>query len=1058
MKHHTIRSVSIFLALLAYFTIYGQPEAKHHSSFSRPLFNVAYYNNLQWRNIGPFRGGRVNAVAGVPKQPLQYYMGTTGGGVWKTKDGGLSWDNISDGYFGTGSVGAIALAPSEPSVLYVGMGEHAVRGVMSSHGDGVYKSYDEGKTWKYSGLPGSRHIAGIEVHPKNPDIAYVAVQGAAFGPTKDRGIYRTVDGGDSWEQILFVNERTGAADISLDQHNPRVLYAAMWEHQRTPWKVNSGGAGSALYKSTDGGDTWEKLQEGLPVDMGKVAIQVSDVNPDWVYACIEAAEGVGGLFRSENGGKNWQHINKEKIITGRAWYYTEVVTDPKDVETLYVLNAPLLKSTDGGKTFSSIANPHSDQHALWINPDQPENMILGNDGGACITYNGGQSWSSQANQPTAQFYRVIADNRFPYHVYGGQQDNTTVAIASQTSGNGIGEKDWYTVSGGESAFIAFDPNDTRKVYGGSYQGHISVFDHQTGESKDIMAYPTVGLATKPRDMKYRFNWNAPIVVSPHDPKLIYHAANKVLFSNDGGREWKELSPDLTRNEPAKQGAGGGPYTNEGAGGENYNTISYLSCSPHDKEVIWAGSDDGLLHLTRDGGKTWKNVTPKDLPESCINSIELSSHAKGTAYIAAHRYRFNDFSPLVYYTDNYGKSWTKITRGFRGEDFVRVVREDPHRKGLLYAGTETGLYLSHNNGDYWYRFQLNLPVCPITDLLVHDNDLIASTSGRSFWILDDLSPIQQSVGQMLNGEMELFQPKATVKWTHQYDNVLTRPLGQNPLEGMTIDYYLPPYFPDTSHLVLSILDENGEVVRQYSNRRGAEDSAELEVLLPTNVGINRFHWDLRRDPIPQVPGAFMLPGFRGSTVSPGKYTLRLEGMGLDLRQSILVKADPRLEAKPADYQEQQDLLIAIECAVKDIHRCVQQMQDVKTQVEQLNGTLKRNTTVEDLITVGKEVVHQIDEWEKQLIQPAHTNMQDAISYPNQLSAELISLMLKVDTHDPFVTQGAKIRFADLQAQWQSMKRSLDGIIHGDLAEYNRLFREKDIPAVIVPVSARPQPKK
>jgi len=1044
------------LALLAYCALFGQPEAKHSSSFSRPLFNVAYYNNLQWRNVGPFRGGRVNAVSGVPNQPLVYYMGATGGGIWKTEDGGLSWHNISDGYFGTGSVGAISVAPSESSVVYVGMGEHAVRGVMSSHGDGVYKSYDEGKTWKYAGLPGSRHIAGIEVDPKDADIAYVAVQGAAFGVSKDRGVYRTKDGGNTWEQILFINESTGAADISLDRHNPRVLYAAMWDHHRSPWKITSGGSGSGLYKSTDGGDTWQKLQTGLPEKMGKVGVAVSRVNSDWVYACIEAEE--GGVFRSTDGGKHWTHINKEKITTARAWYYTELVADPTDLETVYILNAPLLKSTDGGKTFSAIPNPHPDQHGLWINPDQPENMILGNDGGACITYNGGQSWSSQANQPTAQFYRVVADNRFPYHIYGGQQDNTTVAIASQTSSSGIGEKHWYTVAGGESAFIALDPNNTRKIYGGSYQGHISVFDHQTGESKDIMAYPTEGLATQPRDMKYRFNWNAPIVISPHDSRSIYHAANKVLHSTDGGRNWQELSPDLTRNDKSKQGQGGGPYTNEGAGGENYNTISYLSCSPHEENVIWVGSDDGLLHLTKDGGKTWKNITPPDLPEACINSIELSPHAKGTAYITAHRYRFNDFSPFVYFTANYGKTWKKITRGFRGEDFVRVVREDPNRKGLLYAGTETGLYLSHNNGSYWYRFQLNLPVCPITDLLVHDNDLIAATSGRSFWILDDLSPIQQSVGQMLNGEMELFKPKASVKWTRQYDDAIAQALGQNPLEGVTIDYYLPPYFQDTSRLVLSILDEDGELVRSYCNRKKSADPQDLEVILPTRVGINRFHWDLRRDPIPQVAGIFALQGFRGSTVSPGQYTLRLEGMGLDLRQEFQVLADPRLEAKLEDYKEQQDLLVAIECTIKDIHRSVRQMQDVKAQVEQLNGTLRRNTSVQDLITVGKEVVEQIDEWEKQLIQSEHTTIQDAISYPNQLSAELLSLLQKVDTHDPFVTQGVKLRYADLQAQWQSMKKDLDGIIHGDLAEYNRLFREKEIPAVIIPMTSRPRPRR
>ncbi len=1057
MKHHTIRSVGILLALLATFKLFGQREAKNHSTFSRPLFNVAYYNNLHWRNIGPFRGGRVNAVVGVPGQPMTYYMGATGGGVWKTEDGGLNWNNISDGYFGTGSVGAIAVAPSEPNILYVGMGEHAVRGVMSSHGDGVYKSYDQGKTWKYSGLPGARHISAIRVHPQNPNIAFVAVQGAAFGPSSDRGVYKTIDGGDTWQRVFFLDEHTGAADLSLDKENPRVLYVGMWDHERKPWKIRSGGKKSGLYKSLDGGETWKRLDQGLPAEMGKVAVAISEANSDWVYACIEAEN--GGVFRSTDSGLNWEHVNKEKITTARAWYYTELVTDPKDPETLYVLNAPLLKSTDGGKTFASIPNPHSDQHGLWINPVQPKNMILGNDGGACITYNGGLSWSPQGNQPTAQFYRVIADNRFPYHIYGGQQDNTTVAIASRTSSLGIDWKDWYTVSGGESGFIAFDPNDTQKIYGGSYQGNISVFDHKTGESKDIMAYPMVGLATQPRHMKYRFNWNAPIVVSPHNSHVIYHAANVVLISSDSGLSWEEISPDLTRNEEEKQGVGGGPYTNEGAGGENYNTISYLSCSPHEEGVIWAGSDDGLIHLTRDGGRTWKNVTPPDMLEGYVNSMEVSPHAKGTIYVAVNRYRFNDFSPLVYVTDDYGKTWKSINRGFRGEDFVRVVREDPNRKGLLYAGTETGLYLSHNNGDYWYRFQLNLPVCPITDLTIHDNDLIAATAGRSFWILDDLSPIQQSVGQMLNGEMELFQPKPTVKLNAQELGDAVGGIGRNPLPGLTIDYYLPPYFSDTSSLRLRILDQDGTVIRAYSNQVQGDMGGrhESSLPLPTHVGINRFYWDLRRDPIPQVPGIFMLQGFRGSSVAPGKYTIQLEGMGLDLKQECEILPDPRLVAKKRHFSEQQEVLVTIESAVKDIHQSVQQMQDVKAQVEQLNGTLLKNATVEDLVTVGKEVVLQIDEWEKQLVQPELTNFQDAISYPNQLSAELINLMFKVDTHDPVVTLGAKNRLADLLQQWNDMKNDLEGIIHGDLAEYNRLFREKEIPAVIVPLSSRPRPQ-
>ena len=1049
MRHLSFGSAILALVILSLPAL-GQKSSDRVND----IFNPGLYNELKWRNIGPFRGGRSNAVCGVPGKPMLYYMGTTGGGIWKTEDAGISWKNISDGQFNTGSVGAIAVAESDPNIIYAGMGEHAVRGVMTSHGDGVYKSYDGGKTWTHLGLVNARHIAAIRIHPQNPDQVYVAVQGAVHGPTEDRGIYRSNDGGLNWRKVLYVDENTGACDLSMDWHNPRILYAGMWDHRRTPWTIRSGGPGSGLYKSTDGGESWEKLMDGLPEEMGKVAIDVSRANPEVVYANIEAEQ--GGVFRSDDGGLNWKQTNKQRLTVARAWYYIEIFADPVDTETVYVLNAPMLKSSDGGKTFSRISNPHSDQHDLWINPANPANMILGNDGGATVTFNGGQSWSSQQNQPTAQFYRVIADNRFPYYLYAGQQDNSTVAIASRTNSRGISWKDWYPVAGGESAFLAFDPDNPRLVYGGSYQGNISVYDHATRSRKDIMAYPVVGLASVPKESRFRFNWNAPIVVSPQDPSTIYHGANKVLRTRDGGMSWEVISPDVTRNDPEKQGQGGGPFTNEGAGGENYNTISYMTCSSHEAGVVWVGSDDGLVHLSQDDGKSWNNVTPEGIGEGIINSIEVSPHSPASAYIVATRYKFNDFTPLIYFTDDYGKSWSKITNGIAEEDFVRVVREDPTQKGLLYAGTETGLYLSFNNGQKWYPFQLNLPVCPINDLTIKDNDLIAATSGRAFWILDDLSSIQQSRGQLMNGHTQLFAPKASVRLDAPSSTQASANFGQNPKTGLIIDYYLPQAL-DTIELKLRILDTEGHVLRTYTNTKEKnfkryEGGPSPQTQLPAKKGVNRFNWDLRRDALPSIPNVFVYGDYRGGLVAPGEYLLQLITQGDTIQQNCTLLADPRLEATNQDYFSQQEVLVKIENTVKEIHHSVNRMREIKKQVGTLNKFLEKLDSTQHLIKSGEEVIKKIDEWERGLIQPDQKTFQDVINFPNQLNAELLDLKNRIDTHDPRVTKGARERLGDLSEKWAQHKEAMKEIIDVDIAGFNQHYKKQDIPALIVPDSA------
>lgn len=1037
--------------LLSTFSL-AQKTSMVAQHFFDDLFTPSLYDRLQWRNIGPFRGGRSVAVAGLPGQPLVYFMGSAGGGLWRTEDAGQTWENVSDGYFMAGSIGAIAVAPSDPNIVYVGTGEHTVRGVMTSAGAGVYKSFDGGQTWSSLGLPNSQHIASICVHPQDPEVVFAAVQGALFGTSEERGVYKSRDGGITWRQVLYVDESTGAADLSMDENNPRVLYAAMWDHQRDPWKIRSGGDGSAIYKSSDGGESWVKLHGGLPRQMGKAGVDVSPANSNIVYANIEAEN--GGVFRSDDAGQTWRRISNDRRTITRAWYYMKIVADPVDEETVYVLNESLLKSIDGGRSFEGIAVPHVDQHGLWINPRQPRNMILANDGGACVSFNGGRTWSTQQNQPTGQFYRVIADRQFPYRIYGAQQDNTTISIASRTAGEGIGDQDWYPVSGCESGFIAFDPDQPDRIYGGCYQGLISVYDQATRMEKNIMAYPEIGLAEAPKNLRYRFNWNAPIVASPHNPSVIYHAAQVVLRTEDEGAHWKVISPDLTRNDTTKQERGGGPYTNEGAGAEVYNTISYLSCSPHDPQTLWVGTDDGLVHLTQNEGKTWENVTPPDLGEARINSIEVSPHRLGGAYVVATRYKFNDPRPYIYRTDDYGKTWEFIVNGISDRHFARVVREDPQRPGLLYAGTERGFYLSYNNGKKWRRFRLNLPVCPITDLTIADNDLIAATAGRGFWILDDLGVLRHSLGNLSDDRPHLYPPKPTVRFASRGGGRSPAGMGQNPPAGMAIDYYLPYTVVDTAAIQLQILNKEGTVIRTYSNLPDTnylsyQGGPAPERTLPSLLGINRFTWDLRRSPAPGVPNVFIFGGYRGGMVAPGQYVIRLLTPRDTLEQPAEVLPDPRLQVEATDFAQQEEMLRRIEESVCGIHQSIQKMRAVKQQIEHLNRSIRELESAQPVVKKGRALCQQIDRWEATLVETRQKVYQDVINFPNRLSAAFMTLHAQVDAHDPRVTAGARHRLADLTEEWRRRRQQMEHLIKVEVAEYNRLFREKQIPAVVVP---------
>ncbi len=1046
-----MKIIQLVLVVLLFFPSNSEAQRRKKKTVSPNIvFNDSVYHGLKWRNIGPFRGGRSVASSGVVGQPMTYYMGSTGGGIWKTTNDGITWKNISDGQLNTGTVGAIAVSESNPNIVVAGMGEHAARGVMTSMGDGVYKSTDGGKTWKHIGLDETRHISDVIINPKNPNIIFVAAQGAQYGASKERGIYRSLDGGTTWENVLFVDENTGASSLTMDMKNPLILYAAMWQHTRYPWTMESGGTSSGIYKSNDGGTTWEKLKEGLPDEFGKVGISVSRANPELVFAVIEAEGKKGGVYRSDDAGKKWKQVNSDRINIARSWYYMEIFADPQDENLVYVLNAPVTKSIDGGKTFTPLPTPHGDNHHLWINPNDNTKMINSNDGGANISNNGGKSWSTQQNQATAQFYRVITDNLVPYNVYGGQQDNSAIAIASRTNDGGIDWKDWYSVAGCESAYLAFDPDNPEVVYGGCYQGIIEKWVKASREGKAIKEYPELGLGKVPKDFKFRYNWNAPIISSPHDRNTIYHAGNVVFKTTDGGHSWDVISPDLTRNEIEKQGPGGGPYTNEAAGGENYNTLMYLVESPHEQGVLYAGSDDGLVHITKDGGNNWTNITPPNLPEGIINSIEVSPHDAATAYITVMRYKFMDLKPYIFKTTNYGETWTKITDGFEDKHtFVRVVREDKKKKGLLYAGTETGLYVFLDDGQNWQKFQLNLPVVPINDLVIQDNDLVAATAGRSFWILDDLGAIQNSFDT--TEKLKIFKPKDTYRIFGGSPEKPVPGLGQNPKQGITFDYYLPKE-ADSLDLKLEVL-QNGKTIRTLTNEKAKDFKSwpggpPKPVVLPSKKGYNRFTWDFSKDPLPSIDKVFVFGNYNGASVAPGNYTLRLTLENETVETYATILPNPKINATEAEYAEQQEVLNQIENTVRSMHEAVNQMRSAKSQLESYNKLLKNNEDADELVKLGDSLIKRIEIWEEKLIQPKQKTFQDVINFNNRLNADFMHLKGFVDSAEPKVTEGAKERLRDLMAQWRIFENEKNDIVTNEMSNYNELYKTLKLPAILL----------
>jgi len=959
----------LILSLNAYADIFAQKKDN-----SIDTINPAYFKSLTWRNIGPFRGGRSSTVTGVPGKPNLFYFGSSGGGVWRTTDAGNSWENISDGFFG-GSIGSVAVSTSDNNVIYAGQGEETVRGNVSS-GFGIWKSNDAGKTWTDMGLKETRHIGRIRIHPDNPDILYVAAMGDLFKDTESRGVYKSTDGGATWTKILFVDSGSGAIDLILDPSNPRVVYASTWTFRRTPYSFSSGGEGSKLWKSTDEGKTWTELSKkpGFPSGLlGIIGITVSPVNPDRVWAIVEN-EPNGGLYRSEDGGENWMLVNNQRSIRQRAWYYSRIYADPKDEDNLYVMNVRYHFSKDGGRTFKKKAAPHGDHHDLWIDPNDSKRMIIADDGGAQISFDGGENWTSYFNQPTAQFYRINTDNHFPFRIYAAQQDNSSIRIAHRSKGPFITESDWERTAGGEAGHHAIE-NDNETVYGGEYGGFMLRYNHETGEKQATNVWPDNPLGHGVENMKYRFQWNYPIFISPHDPSYLYTFSNHVHLSTDKGRSWKTISPDLTTNDTTKQGPSGGEITKDNTAVEYYCTIFSAVPSLFDKGVIWTGSDDGLIYITRDAGDNWTNITPGDLPEfTQINSLEADPFHAGGLYVAATRYRWGDYTPYLYYTGDYGQTWDRIDKGIDRLHFIRVIRADTNREGLLYAGTEYGLYISFNNGKNWQEFQNNLPIVPITDLRVKDRHLIAGTQGRSIWILDDLSPLYEMETDW-EKEMYLFGPKPT--WLMDgWHGGKSRTKGENHPSGAIINYYLKKVDTLTNTYSLRFLDNAGNQLVSYSSRSERKDYGWIP-----KEGANRFIWNLRAEGVKRIKGMILWGAFQqGPRVVPGDYRVQLIVNEDTLTVPLQINLDPRVTASQEDIQAQYDFLSDIRLNMDSINMVILNIRKVNKKlkgIKDLTSDTMFIAKIDSLIGKGKTI-------EESLYQTKNRSPQDPLNFPIRLN--------------------------------------------------------------------------
>jgi len=1037
MRIHNILTKSILFGLIT-FTFLGATER-----FKEELFKA-----MKYRNIGPFRGGRSAAVTGVPGDKFIAYFGGTGGGVWNTKNGGQTWNNLSDGYYG-GSIGAVTVSEWDSNVIYVGGGEVTVRGNVS-HGNGVWKSTDAGKTWKFKGLKDSHRIPRIRIHPRNPDLVYVAALGHLSGPNDERGVYRSKDGGDNWEKVLFINDEVGACDLILDPNNPRIIYASTWRIKRTPYSLESGGQGSGLWKSTDGGDTWEDItkSKGLPEGMvGIIGVTISPLNSDRVWALIESKK--GGLFRSDDGGETWKKTSSDNNLRQRAWYYTRIYADTENEDILYVLNVQFWRSKDGGKTFNSIRTPHGDHHDLWIDPMDSKHLIIADDGGGQVSFDAGATWSTYHNQPTAQFYRADVDNQFPYRVYAGQQDNSTVSIASRTTGGGITERDYYSVGGGESAHVAPHPDDPNIVYAGSYSGFLTRYNHVTGERRNITVYPENPMGHGVKDMKYRFQWNFPIEFDPHDANTLYVGSQHLHKSTDEGESWELISPDLTTNTLAMQDESGGPITKDDTGVEYYCTIFVITPSHQEKGVIWIGTDDGKVHITKNGGKSWTDITPNNMPKwGMVNSIDQSPHNPGTAYMAVTRYKLDDFKPYLFKTDNYGKSWKLISRGIPEDAFTRVIREDPMKKGLLYAGTETGVYVSFDDGKNWQSFQLNLPIVPVTDLVVKENDLVVATQGRSFWILDDLTPLHQLTNKVAGSTSHMFKPRDTYRLPGGGGWGGPSPTwGANPPNGVMAFYYLKEALGKDDKFKLEFMESDGDVIKTFSNKKDRKNPSPVA---ETKKGMNRFVWDMRYPDAKKVPNAVMWGGRHiGPKAVPGEYKVKITLNGKSQTQSFNILKDPRINTTQSDFQDQFDLLMDIRNRTTEINEKILTIRSIKDQINTLTGLMKESGFKDENVTkAGKELVKSLSTIEERLIQVKSKSRQDPLNYPIRLDNKIAALVGVVSSVDARPTAQSYDVLEDLVAQAQVHYKKLNKVLTNDLYKFNNMVSEAAVPAVMI----------
>ena len=1037
--HYSFFSLAlIFFISLSSSPLFAQKKSKKNKTTTIQTYDQSLFGGMEWRLVGPFRGGRAGTAVGVANNPLLYYMGTAGGGVWRTQNGGNTWECISDGYFG-GSIGAVAVAESDPNIIYVGEGEQTVRGNVSS-GKGLWRSSDGGKTWTAIGLKESEHIGRIRIHPNNPNWVYVAVMGNLWKPNNMRGVYRSKDGGQNWERILFESNKAGAVDLIFDPNNPRIMYASTWEIKRNAYRMDSGGPGSHLWKSIDGGDSWKKLthHQGLPKGVwGIVGIAVSPVNSERLWAIIEAED--GGVFRSEDAGKTWEKVNSDRALRQRAWYYSRIYADTQNEDIVYVCNVSFWRSKNGGLSFESIRTPHSDHHDLWIDPNNNQRMVVADDGGAQVSTDAGENWTTYYNQPTAQFYRVTTDNHFPYRIYGAQQDNSTIRILHRSSGSNIGESDWERSAGGESAHLAPDPNNPDIVYGGTYKGYMMRYDHSTGQVRSTNVWPDNPAGSGAEVMKYRFNWNFPLFFSPHNPQKLYAASNHLHVTYNEGQSWEVISPDLTRNDPRTIQSSGGPITQDNTGVEYYATIFAATESPYEEGLIWAGSDDGLLHISRDGGKNWENVSPPMSPkQNMINCIDVHPSIKGGAYVAATSYKFGDYTPYLYKTTDYGKTWELITNGIPQTHYTRAIRADLSRLGLLYAGTEWGMYVSFDDGKNWQSLQINLPIASIRDLHLRDDNLIAATHGRSFWMIDDLKPLQQLSDAIAKKDFYLYEPKAAYRMAQSsgWGSPNYQLVGKNHPNGVLLNYFVNNY-TDSADIKLEILEMDGDLVRTFSNTAKKKHKK-----LKVKKGGNDFVWDMRYEGFKEFPGMVLYSSpNRGPKAIPGTYKARLSVNGNSVEQSFEIKKDPRLPNTMEDYQQQFHFLIGVRDKVSQAHQAMIDIAVIRKDLAFLQEKLGDKDKYDAVLERAKELEKSIAVIENNIHQTKNKSRQDPLNYGIRINNRMAFLLADQQRGDFPPTEQAQAFFKEVSEELDKELRDLDQLLLKEFGVINQLLEDK-----------------